>query len=88
MDVWWQSTELWAALLGVLLGFILAEAKDWWARRRRRRAHWGALRVEIEFCRRLAESSHRFIVSLPPHILSLFLLYLVMPLSLMTKRSL
>ena len=54
--IWWQTTELWAALLGVLLGFILAEGREWWARRRRRRTHWGALRAEIEFCRGLAET--------------------------------
>jgi hypothetical protein len=55
-ETWWQGTELWAALLGVLLGFVLAEAKEAWTRRRRRRAHWGALKAEIEFCRRLAET--------------------------------
>jgi hypothetical protein len=55
-DDWWQSTELWAALLGVLLGFILAEGKDWWTRRRRRKSHWGALRAELEFCRHLSET--------------------------------
>lgn len=49
-DPWWHSPELWAALLGVVLGFILGEAKDWRLRRRRRRAHWAALRAEIEFC--------------------------------------
>jgi hypothetical protein len=55
-EAWWQSMELWAALLGVLLGFVLAEVKETWARRRRRMAHWGALRAEIEFSRRLAET--------------------------------
>jgi hypothetical protein len=49
-------TEISAALLGVLLGFILAEGKEWLARRRRRGAHWGALSVETEFCRVLAEA--------------------------------
>jgi hypothetical protein len=55
-EVWWQSTELWAALRGVLLGFVLSEGKEAWARRRRRKAHWAALRAEIEFCGRLAET--------------------------------
>jgi hypothetical protein len=55
-ESWWQSPKLWAPLLGVVLGFILAEAKDWLVRRRRSRAHWAALRAEIEFCRRMAET--------------------------------
>jgi len=51
-----MPTEIWATLLGVLLGFTLAEGKEWLVRCRRRRAHWGALSVEIEFCRMLAET--------------------------------
>jgi len=57
--VWWQSVEVWATLLGVILGFALAEGKNWFERRRRRKAHWGALSAEIEFCRNQAETYFR-----------------------------
>lgn len=52
---WWLSKDVWGPLVGVLLGFVLAASKDWFARRRRRKAHWGALRAEMQFCRDLAE---------------------------------
>jgi hypothetical protein len=55
-EPWWESKELWSALLGVLLGFALAEVKEALVSRKRRKAHWGALKAEIEFCRRLAET--------------------------------
>jgi hypothetical protein len=54
-NVWWQSSEFWG-LVGVLLGFVLSEGKEMLLRRRRRRAHWGALRAELDFCGRLAET--------------------------------
>ena len=49
---WWLPL---VGLVGVVLGFILAQAKDWWSRRRRRKSYWGALRAELEFCRGQAE---------------------------------
>lgn len=51
----WFSTQLIAAVVGVALGFLLSEAKDWALRRRRRRAHWAALRAELDLCKEAAE---------------------------------
>jgi hypothetical protein len=52
---WWQSSEF-LGLVGVVLGFVLSEVKQWSVRRRRRRAHWGALRAEVQFCGKFAEA--------------------------------
>jgi hypothetical protein len=40
-----------APLVGVLVGFVLAQGVESLRGRHRRRAHWGALRAEIDFCR-------------------------------------
>lgn len=55
-DAWWMSDKLWATVIGVLLGFIISEAKGWCTRRRQRKVHWAALRTEVELCREAAES--------------------------------
>jgi hypothetical protein len=49
---WWLP---WLGLIGVVLGFILAQGKDWWSRYFRRKSYWAALRAELEFCREQAE---------------------------------
>ena len=43
------------AVVGVLLGVIVSELKEWWWRTRRRKAHWRALSAEVEICREMAE---------------------------------
>jgi hypothetical protein len=51
-----QTPQPWWALVGVVLGFILSAGKDWFVRRWRRKAHWAALRAEIEYCCHLAKT--------------------------------
>jgi hypothetical protein len=58
-----QQTIL--SLLSVVVGFALATFKDSWQRRRRRETHWAALRAELEFCRRQAETFLRDGVAAP-----------------------
>ncbi len=57
MQPWWMSVV--ASLCGVTVGFALAQSKDWWSRRRRRKTHWAAIGAELEFCRRMAETYER-----------------------------
>ena len=42
-------------ILLVILGWMLAFIPYWWRERRRIAAHWAALGVEVEVCRRRAE---------------------------------
>jgi hypothetical protein len=63
MTPWW--VPLVAALLGVTVGFFLTQAKEILSRRQRRRTHWAALRAELEFCRRRAETYVRDRVAAP-----------------------
>src|SRR5437762_14063228 len=46
---WWQP--LISAVVGVLLGFGLAEGRGFFARRRKHTSYWVALDAEIEFAR-------------------------------------
>lgn len=50
----WQSGELWTALIGVVAGFGLAAGKETWDRHRRLQAHWAALTAEVKFCNKIA----------------------------------
>ena len=50
---WWQP--LVSAVVGVLLGFCLAEGRSFFARRRKYSSYWGALDAEIEFARGVAQ---------------------------------
>ena len=61
----WASREAIAALLGVAVGFLLNILTEWWKGRARRRAHWAALRAEMDYCRGLAETYLRDKVSAP-----------------------
>ena len=54
-----------APLAGVFVGFVLAQGVEWRRRRRRQRAHWGALRAEIEFCKERAEEYRKASVAAP-----------------------
>ena len=51
--------EFWEALVGVVLGFFLAQGWEGWQRHRRSKGHWAALRAEIHFCREAAETYER-----------------------------
>lgn len=55
-EAWYQTSEVIAALVGAALAFSLVVLYDWLRSRRRRRAHFAALRAEIEHCRALAQS--------------------------------
>ena len=63
MPPWWMPIA--ASLSGVALGFVLANVRDWWSRRRRRKAHWSALGAELEFCRHHAEVYSRDYIAAP-----------------------
>lgn len=60
---WWFPAL--TALIGTVVGFLLLQSKDWWTRRQRHKAHWGALRAELEFCRRFAETYEDHKVAAP-----------------------
>jgi len=47
--------ELVIGAIGVLFGFILSIARDWWQRRRKQAAAWAAIAAECDYCRQLAE---------------------------------
>lgn len=55
-EAWYQTTEVIAAFVGAAVAFALVLLYDWLKSRRRRRAHFAALRAEIEHCRRLAQT--------------------------------
>lgn len=53
---WWHEyRQVVAALAGVVVGFCLLSAKEWWINRRQRKAHWAALETEAEICREHAD---------------------------------
>lgn len=45
-----------AVVVGVVLGFVLSEVREACRRYKRRKAHFGALRAEIELCREFAQT--------------------------------
>jgi hypothetical protein len=47
--------ELVIGAIGVLFGFILSLAHEWWQRRRKQSAAWAAIAAECDYCRQLAE---------------------------------
>jgi hypothetical protein len=53
------------ALVGVVVGFLLAVAYEWNRRRRLRKAHWGMLGVEVSLCKKRAEDYIKRTVSAP-----------------------
>ncbi|NMG42865.1 hypothetical protein GPA22_03825 [Aromatoleum toluvorans] len=53
---WYETKEVIAAFVGATLAFALIVLYDWLKSRRRRRAHFAALRAEIEHCRTLAQT--------------------------------
>lgn len=52
---WYEYRQAIATLAGVVIGFCLPLAKEWWTNRRRRKAHWAALETEAEICREHAD---------------------------------
>jgi hypothetical protein len=56
IKAWYQTTEVIAAFVGAAVAFALVLLYDWLKSRRRRRAHFAALRAEIEHCRGLAQT--------------------------------
>jgi hypothetical protein len=44
------------ALLGTIVGFFLASGHEWWLRKRKIRAHWGAIRAEMTLCKEKADT--------------------------------
>ena len=48
--------EVVAAIVGVVVGFLLSELKEWHARKKRHAALWQALNAEIEFCKERANT--------------------------------
>ena len=47
--------ELLIGAIGVLFGFVLSIAREWWQRKRKYAAAWAAIAAESEYCRQLAE---------------------------------
>lgn len=54
-EVWYQTQEVIAAATGAGLTFLLVVLNDWLRTRRKRRAHFAALRAEMDYCRSLAQ---------------------------------
>ena len=52
MEPWW--VRVLSVLAGVLVGFVLSQGADMLKSRKRRKAHRGALRSEMELCRKLS----------------------------------
>lgn len=55
-EIWYQSSEVIAAIVGATVALFFAVTYEWLKARRRRRAHLSALRAEMEMCRALAET--------------------------------
>lgn len=55
-ELWYQSNEVIAAFIGAALAFFLVMTYDWLRARRRRRAHFSALKAEIGYCHDLAKA--------------------------------
>jgi hypothetical protein len=47
--------ELLVGAIGIVLGFLLSLARDWWQRKRMQSAFWAAMSAESDYCRHLAE---------------------------------
>lgn len=54
-EVWYQTKEVIAAAAGAGLAFLLVVLYDWLRTRRKRRAHFSALRAEMDYCQSLAQ---------------------------------
>lgn len=65
LEAWYQSNEVIAAFVGAASAFFLVVTYDWLRSRRRRRAHFSALRAEMEYCHDLAQTYLRDRVAAP-----------------------
>jgi len=62
-----RSSEFAAALTAVVVTLVATWGKDWLATRRRRKGRWGALRAEIELCRKTADGFLRGTILAPTY---------------------
>ena len=65
VEAWYQTKEVIGAVTGAVVAFFLVVSYDWLRARRRRRAHFAALRAEMDYCRGLAEIYLRDRVAAP-----------------------
>lgn len=52
---WFEYRQVFATLGGIVIGFALATAREWWTKRRECIARWGALAAEVDLCRKFAQ---------------------------------
>jgi hypothetical protein len=64
-EAWYQTKEVIGAVTGAAVAFLLVVTYDSLRFRRRRRAHFAALRAELECCRSLADTYLRDQVAAP-----------------------
>ena len=64
-EAWYQTKEFLAAVGGATLAFALVVLYDYLRSRRRRRAHFAALRAELNLCHELAQTYQRDNVAAP-----------------------
>jgi hypothetical protein len=65
MNWWPELLKGLMPLFGVALGFALAQMGNWWVSRRRRKAHWAALRAELRFCHGLVNTYEKDRIAAP-----------------------
>jgi hypothetical protein len=65
VEPWYQTKEFIAAVSGPALAFALIVLYDYLRSRRRRRAHFAALRAELDYCHELAQTYQRDNVASP-----------------------
>jgi hypothetical protein len=64
-EAWYQTKEVIGAITGAAVAFFVVVAYDLLRSRRRRRAHFAALRAELEYCRTLADTYLRDQIAAP-----------------------
>ena len=64
-EAWYQTKEVIGAVTGAVVAFVLVVTYDHLRSRRRRRAHFAALRAELEYCRSLADTYLRDQIAAP-----------------------
>lgn len=64
-EAWYQTKEVIGAVTGAAVAFLLVVTYDYLRSRRRRRAHFAAIRAEVEYCRSLADTYLRDKIAAP-----------------------